>query len=264
MKVAPAVKYQPIRFRYRTAHFGLCFILSFSLVILVFSSCTQVKSPSPRTGYPKPYRVGTKWYQPLPHAKNFVQRGIASWYGKDFHGKKTANGEIYNMHAMTAAHKTLPLGIFVRVRHLKNKREIEVRINDRGPFVRGRIIDLSFAAAKKIGLVGPGTGPVEVVALGAAAHPGSAGKKIRTYVPVDYFSGNFTIQVGAFQARKNAVKLWEKLDRKFKNAHIATHDTGSRVFYRVRVGKCSTLGQALQYEKYMIENGFKAAFVVAE
>ena len=110
----------------------------------LISGCTTTSNPPPKkpAGYPKPYKVFGKWYQPLPDSKGFRQRGIASWYGKDFHGKKTSNGETYDMYAMTAAHKTLPLGTYVRVHNLENNRTLEVRINDRGPFVRGRIIDL--------------------------------------------------------------------------------------------------------------------------
>jgi len=243
------------------------FLIGSSIVALLIFSCAppkSIKTPVPKKGYPRPYRVGSKWYQPLPYAKDFVQRGIASWYGKDFHGKKAANGEIYNMHAFTAAHKTLPFETYVKVRNLKNNREVEVRINDRGPFVRGRIIDLSFSAAKKIALVGPGTAPVEIVALGAAARPQYASNGRRTYIAVDYFSGNFTVQIGAFADRKNAVRLRKKLDRSYKHAHITDYDTGSKRLYRVRVGKCKTLSKAAEYERYLIKKGFTGAFVVAE
>jgi rare lipoprotein A len=114
------------------------------------------------------------WYQPLPHARDFRQRGEASWYGRDFHGRQTASGEIYDMYAMTAAHKTLPLGTYVRVQNRDNNKTVDVRVNDRGPFVRGRIIDLSYTAAHKIGVVGPGTAAVEIAALGAATKPRTA------------------------------------------------------------------------------------------
>ena len=170
----------------------------------------------------------------MPDSKGFHQRGIASWYGKDFHGKKTSNGEIYDMYAMTAAHKTLPLGTYVRVYNLENNRQLEVRVNDRGPFVRGRIIDLSYTAAKELGLVGPGTAKVEIVALGTpATTDGGTG---RTFVQEDYFSGNFTFQVGAFIIRENAERLKRKLDEQYENAHITIYDRGDKIFYRVRVG----------------------------
>jgi len=232
------------------------------LFLLWVYGCATRTPPPASPGHPKAYRIGKNWYQPLPHARDFKQRGKASWYGKKFHGRKTANGETYNMYAMTAAHKTLPLGTYVRVHNLTNNKTIEVRVNDRGPFVRGRIIDLSYTAAKKLEIVGPGTAPVEVVALGKASKTSSTAK--RSYVPVDYYQGNFTIQVGAFSDRSNAERLRGKLDQKYKNAHIATYNDGYTTFYRVRVGKFSTLGQAEESEGHMIQKGFEDAFAIAE
>ena len=104
---------------------------------------------------PKPYKVLGKWYRPLAHAQGFCQQGIASWYGKDFHGKPTATGETYNMYGISAAHKILPMGTIVRVRNLKNGRILDMRINDRGPFIPGRIIDLSQGAPNIWGLSAP-------------------------------------------------------------------------------------------------------------
>jgi len=232
------------------------------LFFFIYACATSEPPPKQPSGYPKPYKVYGQWYQPLPHAKGFRQRGLASWYGLDFHGKKTSSGETYNMYAMTAAHKTLPLGTYVRVHNLNNKQKVEVRINDRGPFVRGRIIDLSFSAAKELGLVGPGTAPVEVLALGAiSTTDGGSG---RTYVQGDYYSGNFTFQVGAFVNRKNAERLKQELSQQYTNAHITTYDNGKDIFYRVRVGKTTTLEQAIEYEAKLIQNGFPDVFVVAE
>jgi len=205
-----------------------------------------------------------KWYQPLHYAKDFVQVGKASWYGKKFHGRKTANGEIYDMYAISAAHKTLPIGTYVRVHNLISKKEIVVRINDRGPFVRGRIIDLSYAAAKKIGIVGPGTAKVKIVALGVAKKSEPKSDKRSTYIPVNYYAGNFTFQVGAFSDRQNAERFREKLAQKYKNSHITSYDSGDAIYYRVRVGKCSNLERAAEYEKYLNKNGFNDAFIVAE
>ena len=233
-----------------------------AFLFFIFGCATSEPPPRQPTGYPRPYKVFGKWYQPLPHSKGFRQRGIASWYGKNFHGKKTSNGEIYDMYAMTAAHKTLPLGTYVRVQHLENKRELEVRINDRGPFVRGRIIDLSYTAAKKLGIVGPGTADVEIVALGTpAATDGGTG---RTFVPGDYYSGNFTFQVGAFANRENAERLKRKLDQQYKNAHITLYDRGDKIFYRVRVGAFNTLEDAVRNEAILIQDGYPDAFMVAE
>ena len=246
---------------------GYRLILTFAVFVFLIYGCassTPRSQPPPpgKPGYPKPYKVLGKWYQPLPHSEGFRQHGKASWYGRDFHGKKTSNGEIYNMYAMTAAHKTLPLGTHVKVYNRENSRSVVVRINDRGPFVRGRIIDLSYTAAKDIGIVGPGTARVEVVALGRPAS--SAGSSASTYIQDDYYSGNFTFQVGAFLNRENAERLKRKLDQTYKNAHIAEYDNGVNIFYRVRVGKVSTLQQAEEYEAYLIQNGFPDAIVVAE
>jgi rare lipoprotein A len=210
-------------------------------------------APEPRPGEPRPYKALGQWYQPLPDAKGFRQEGIASWYGPDFHGKRTSSGEAYDMHGMTAAHKTLPLGTLVRVRNLQNQRTVELRINDRGPFVGSRVIDLSYEAARQLGVIGPGTAAVEVVAIGVLA--GS---------PVDLYTGNFTFQVGAFSSRESAEKLRAELNPRFGNAHIVEFDRGDRLFYRVRVGKSTSLKEAIAYEAHLIRNGFPDAFVVAD
>ncbi|KGM43302.1 lipoprotein [Alkalispirochaeta odontotermitis] len=238
-----------------------CILFGAYLFLIIGCGSAYTPPPARPAGHPKPYKVFGKWYQPLPDSKGFRQRGIASWYGKDFHGKKTSNGEIYNMYALTAAHKTLPLGTFVRVRNLENNRLVEVRVNDRGPFVRGRIIDLSYTAAQKIGIVGPGTARVEVTAL---ATPAGSGARPRSYKPVDLYSGNFTFQIGAFVNRENARRLTTKLSEQYKNAHIAVYDRGDQVFYRVRVGQFSTLKQAEAQESILIRDGYIDLFIVAE
>jgi len=203
-----------------------------------------------------------EWYTPLADARGFQQEGVASWYGEKFHGRKTSNGEIYDMYGISAAHKTLPLGTYVRVYHLENGRTLDVRINDRGPFVRGRIIDLSYGAARKLGVVGPGTAPVKIVALGTPA-PGSS-QAHPAYLPADYYSGSFTFQVGAFTDKSNAERLSAELGRQYENAHITRHDAGAQTFYRVRVGRCATLKAADEYEKRLMAQGFRDVFTVAE
>lgn len=237
--------------------------MSATLICLSYGCATsEPPPPSKPPGHPKPYKVFGKWYQPLPDSKGFRQRGIASWYGKDFHGKKTSNGEIYNMYAMTAAHKTLPLGTVVQVHNLENNRQVEVRVNDRGPFVKGRIIDLSYKAAGEIGIVGPGTARVEVIALATPA-TGDGGTP-RRYEPVDLYTGEFTFQVGAFANRHNAERLTAKLNAKYKNAHITVYDRGDQIFYRVRVGKFKTLKQAESQEAILMQDGYIDLFIVAE
>lgn len=245
-----------------------CLIILGVMLIVGFYGCTRSTVPSsrqpPSAAIPppssKPYKALGQWYQPLPDARGFKQTGIASWYGEDFHGKKTSSGEIYDMYSESAAHKTLPLGTIVRVRNLDNNREMEIRINDRGPFVTGRIIDLSYACASKLGVLGPGTALVELVAVGATALASNSGIGSADF----YYRGNFTIQVGAFSDRNNAEKLKSKLDKTYQNVHIQTYDTGREIFYRVRVTKSSSLEQAIQYEKTLASGGYDGAFAVAE
>ena len=226
-------------------------VLAAALLVAVLHGCASGPPPVSQ-GSPKPYKVSGKWYQPLAHSNDFRERGIASWYGQKFHGRKTASGEVYNMYDLTAAHKTLPLGTKVKVLNRSNNRTVVVKVNDRGPFVRGRIIDLSYAAAKKINMVGSGTAPVEIMAVG-----GTGGR-------VDYYTGNFTLQVGAFKDPDNARRLKNRLDRSFKNAHIVKADTVNGLFYRVRVGRCSTLKEARRYEAILNDRGFPQVFIVAE
>lgn len=142
-----------------------------------------------------------KTYCPLISAEGFVETGIASWYGEDFHGKPTALGETYNMYAMTAAHKTLPLPTRVRVTNLENGRSTELRVNDRGPFVNDRVIDLSYSAARELGVYRPGTARVRVEALepGGSAQPSLAA------------GGYAYLQTGAFAYRDNAAKLYDRI-----------------------------------------------------
>ena len=167
------------------------------------------------------------------------------------------------MHALTAAHKTLPLGTFVRVHNLDNNRTVDVRINDRGPFVHGRIIDLSFAAAKAVEMVGPGTAKVKIQALGAPAPQGNDSKDAG-YLPIDYYSGNFSFQVGAFTEKANAERLIDTLQKSYPNAHMTKFFDGSRTFYRVRVGHATTLEEAEHFEQHLSRNGYPDTLIVAE
>ena len=238
------------------------------LVLILVTGCVpDRRSPEmpPKTTDRKlsPYQINGVWYYPVPHARDFREDGIASWYGKDFHGKKTANGEIYDMYAMTAAHKTLPIGTWVQVKNISNNREIIVRINDRGPFVGARIIDLSYSGAQKLDMVGPGTASVRVTALGNPA-PGQPEDHPTQFVPGDYYSGNFVIQVGAFIQKDNAEKLVSRLSGEYKNAHFLPFSLGETTFYRVRVGLFSDLTEARAFEQQMATKGFPQAFVVAE
>ena len=168
------------------------------------------------------------------------------------------------MYAMTAAHKTLPLGTWVEVQNLENGRRAVVRVNDRGPFVQGRIIDLSYKAAKALGVVGAGTARVKVVALGKAAKGSPARKKPEKFTPVNYWKGNFTVQVGAFMVKENAGRLRARLSTSFDNAHIQEYSDIRGKFYRVRVGSFDSLDSAERFARRMMTMGADQAFVVAE
>ena len=214
---------------------------------------------------PEPYVVNGVRYYPLPGADGFVESGKASWYGKPFHGRKTSSGEVYDMYAPTAAHKTLPLGTHVRVRNVANGKTTVVRINDRGPFVKGRIIDLSYTAAKEIGLVGPGVTEVRITALAPQvatqkSRTGTVGPVVETR---DLMAGEFTVQIGAFLNHKSAEDLARRLGVIYKHVNVTAFvDERQRTLHRVRVSKSRSLKEANQIEKKLEEMGFTGAFVV--
>lgn len=216
--------------------------------------------PRPKASQ-KPYSVLGQRYEPLATHVGFTQSGIASWYGKDFHGKATSNGEKYDMFALTAAHKTLPLGVYVRVKHEDSGKEIIVRVNDRGPFVKGRVIDLSYAAAKKLGIDAAGTGPVAIEALGYRTI-GASGRETYTPLP-SYDAGTFTVQVGAFSEYGNASLLSEKLRRLFGFSDVRMATVNGAVFYRVYAGKYASLSAAESAEKNFETHGYPGSFTVS-
>ncbi|MGH9326257.1 MAG: septal ring lytic transglycosylase RlpA family protein [Terriglobia bacterium] len=152
--------------------------------------------------------------------------GLASWYGYPYQGRPTANGEIYNMYAMTAAHRTLPFGTWVRAHDLDNGKSVDVRINDRGPFIPGRIIDLSYRAAEDLNMVGPGSAHVELEILNPEA----------VYGP-NAPPGIYAVQVGAFANPNNAQRLKTLIEPHFGPIVIQTFDGAQGLLYRVRVGR---------------------------
>ena len=237
------------------------------LFLLLASACSHQVRTS-RTDHPpttrkaqKPYTVNGERYEPLSSHEGFVQSGIASWYGSDFHGKKTSNGETYDMYAMTAAHKTLPLGVQVKVRNRDNDLEAIVRINDRGPFVAGRIIDLSFAAAKGLGIVISGTAPVKIEALGYIDRIDKGTTVYRP--PASYDRGTFGIQVGAFGNIDNARKMAEVMKRRYGISSIRETVMDGTRYYRVRAGNYPSLKEAEQTRERSSDKEISAGYVVA-
>lgn len=202
--------------------------------------------PIKKAGNKSPYYVFGKKYKVLSpaSARNYKATGQASWYGMKFHGHKTANGEVYDVHKMTAAHKTLPIPSYVEVTNLENGKKCIVRVNDRGPFKSGRIIDLSYAAAKKIGMHSQGTAQVKVIYLTPTKAPKTA--------PV-------FLQIGAYSQKQNAEKLMRKVKQLFDlSTRIKRTKTG---VYKVYVGPFS-MKQANDWSNRFIQSGFSSPFKV--
>ncbi len=180
-----------------------------SLTLLALAGCGRQARPAAAAPAPRA-------------APGAVEEGIASWYGRPYHGRRTSSGEVYDMDEMTAAHRTLPLGARVRVANLSNGREAEVTINDRGPFVKDRIIDLSRAAARRIEMIGPGTARVRLTVIGQPPTPAG---------------GFYAVQVGSFRNRRNAERLREQLERQHGAARVHNFDSPDGRFYRVLAGR---------------------------
>lgn len=181
---------------------------------------------------------------PTTSAGGHALSGIASWYGEDFHGRRTSNREIYDMFEMTAAHKTLPFGTRVMVTNMTNGRSVPVRINDRGPFVGERIIDLSYAAARMIDMIGPGTAPVRLDIMSDGS-PGAV-------LPPPRYS----VQVGAFVYEDNARDLERRLKARFADVVCTPTASASRTYYRVRI-KAKDRDASLRIAQLLSEDGYK-------
>lgn len=207
-----------------------------AVLLLLLSACAPSKPPAP------PARVAAPPSVPLS------QEGIASWYGPGFHGKKTTSGTVYDQYAMTAAHQTLPLGSSVVVTNLTNDKTVTVLINDRGPFAKGRIIDLSYAAAQAVDMIRPGTAPVRVDVLDTGGYP-------LTAIPerLDY-----TLQVGAFEDLRKARELKARLESRHDRPVVIEPHEG---YYRVRLGTFSGEDAAREYGARLSEEGLPVVLV---
>ena len=212
-------------------------------------------------GWQKPYEINGERYVPLLSHEGFIQEGLASWYGEDFHGKPTSNGESYDMYALTAAHKTLPLGVYVKARNKRNGKEVVVRINDRGPFVRDRIIDLSFTAAKELGIAEAGTAPVYIEALGYRGDNGTGTFAYRR--PASYDAGSYAIQIAAFTNNDNATRLAARMKSRYAYAGVEEAMVKGTRFFRVRAGRYDSLKKAEEGRSSFERDGYPGSFVVA-
>ncbi|MGR8934715.1 MAG: septal ring lytic transglycosylase RlpA family protein [Gammaproteobacteria bacterium] len=226
-----------------------------------------------RAGNPDNYQVNGKHYVVLKESRDYVVRGVASWYGSKFHGLKTSNGEQYDMFAMSAAHKTLPIPCYARITNLHNGRAVTVRINDRGPFVDGRVIDLSYTAAYKLGILDKGTGYVEVRTVEpgqslprvySAANSYRTEQRIRPLEDGDADEQLF-VQVGAFSNPDNARKLQAELSE-LQLARLRVSPIASQKgwLYRVQLGPLADMAQANRLAGRLGERGITDTRFVIE
>jgi len=208
-------------------------------------------------GNPESYVVFGKRYYLMDNNRGFTQQGIASWYGKKFHGRRTSSGETYDMYAMTAAHKTLILPAYVEVTNLGNGKKVVVKVNDRGPFHENRVIDLSYSAATKLDVVAKGTALVKIRVVGSGYESRQASEKrgapVETISP-DHSPGDFFIQVGAFSELGNAENLRRKLNA-IGNALVKISQVvvDNRSLYRVRIGPLSDVENADKIVQQLIQ-----------
>ncbi|MCB1559911.1 MAG: septal ring lytic transglycosylase RlpA family protein [Xanthomonadales bacterium] len=232
---------------------------------------SDLVEPTPRTeprsryGNHSPYKVLGRTYRVMDSAKGYVERGVASWYGKKFHGRPTSSFEPYDMYAFTAAHKTLPLPTYVRVTNLENQRSVVLRVNDRGPFVADRLIDLSYAAAMRLGVVQRGTAMVEVRALDVddPDHAGVAEPAPESTVKASV--ARVWLQLGSFSDRRNAERLRRQLEGRFSGeATIQTATVEGRRLFRLRMGPWEHAADAVALERQIRDSGIADPRIITD
>ncbi len=234
-----------------------------------------------KSGNPASYVVFGKRYHVMSSSQGYKERGVASWYGSKFHGKRTSSGEPYNMHDMTAAHKTLPLPSYVRVTNLNNGRQVILKVNDRGPFHDNRIIDLSHTAAVKLGVKGTGTGLVEVEAIDPDANHAvskapytTADSKTPEHKQLPPATQNrpskssvaLYLQLGAFVSSHNAYNLKNRVNSATQSnmARVSTTQKNTQQFYRVRIGPVKGVEQADELAQTLAQKGFGLPRILIE
>jgi len=241
------------------SNFGLA-----GVVISMLSACGGVKDGPPENyarnwddiedavprdeshskyGNPESYEVFGERYFVRKSNEGFSQKGIASWYGSKFHGQRTSSGETYNMYAMTAAHKSLRLPVYVEVTNLDNGRKAVVRVNDRGPFHEGRIIDLSYAAATKLGVSATGTANVSIRVVNSSTDNVASQQKSADSIDASYVhdGGKVYVQIAAFSTEQGALKMIQELrDKNFSSVRVHVESKQGKTIYRVRIGPIPT------------------------
>jgi rare lipoprotein A len=227
------------------------------IVVLMVLSCAA-KTPPLTASRPSaeeppqsmPYEVDGTIYYPLQTSKGYIEEGTASWYGSDFHRKPTSNKEPYDMDSMTAAHRVLPFNTLVRVVNLDNGKDVMVRINDRGPFAKNRIIDLSQRAALSLGMLDKGTARVRLTAVNEVRVPDGGTAE----------TGNYAVQVALFNALDNA----EKLSRQLEAGRVSAVLLDEKKFYRVLVGSYNDFRDAVKTRNTLRRKGYGNAFIIRE
>lgn len=238
--------------------------------VFVQADAVPRNEPLSRQGNPESYVTLGKRYFVMSSSRGYVEKGIASWYGKKFHGRKTSSGEKYDMYAMTAAHKTLPLPTYVRVTNLSNGRSVVVRVNDRGPFHSNRIIDLSYAAAQKLDMLRSGTALVEVRTVGDEQVQPIPVIAAGDGTPVDWrdqshLRNRIYVQVGAFASRQNADQLLNRLlQARFTGVQILNVEEQKQRLHRVRIGPLNTVSATDDVVARLEGMGFSEYQVVIE
>lgn len=230
------------------------FCLGLALLLALLAGCAGTSGHYRGPATQRPYTIRGVTYRPLASAKGFREEGLASWYGPGFHGHTTSCGEIYDQYKPTCAHKLLPMHTMVRVTNLQNGHSVVLRVNDRGPFVSGRIVDLSLYGAKALGLYARGTAKVRLEAVGEV--PGLQ--------PDGQLPGPFYVQVGAFTQQANAQRLLPQLlAAGYAGSRILEKDIRGVRYACVQAGVFPTLAAAEQ-SRFRLASAYRGAFVIAE
>ncbi|WP_455376481.1 septal ring lytic transglycosylase RlpA family protein [Kaarinaea lacus] len=221
--------------------------------------------PLSKTGNPTSYVVNGQRYYITMDTQNFAENGIASWYGTKFHGNLTSSGEPYDMYKMTAAHKSLPLPSYVSVTNLENDKQVIVKVNDRGPFVDGRIIDLSYAAAQKLGVVRNGTAEVSIKVIAAPTINGITTNGDKNLTGTNSHPRKYFVQLGAFSELDNAEKFRDQLTlQSIEPTVIKTLSDTNGELHKVQVGPLVSINDLQLMESRLIDLGYTQTYIITE